>query len=241
VFQHVPYFELIGFGPNGWGLALLQATGMTLAVAVCGFLIGAILGTGVAAAKLSRSLVARSIADTYTTVLRGIPDLLVIYLFYFGGSAALGAIASLFGNDGFIGVPAFATGAAAIGIVSAAYQAEVFRGAYLVLNKGELEAARSVGMHRFLMFRRIVAPQVMRFAIPGLGNVWQLILKESALISVTGLVELLRQAQIGAGSTRRPFDFFLTAAVLYLVITSISTFLFQKAETYSMRGVRRTA
>ncbi len=117
----------------------------------------------------------------------------------------------------------------------------MFRGAYLALSKGELEAARSVGMHRFLMFRRIVAPQVMRFAIPGLGNVWQLILKESALISVSGLVELLRQAQIGAGSTRRPFDFFLTAAVLYLVITSISTFLFQKAETYSMRGVRRTA
>ena len=239
--QHIPYYELIGFGPNGWGLSLLQATGMTLAVAVCGFLIGALIGTLIAWAKLSRNLIASSFADGYTTVLRGIPDLLVIYLFYFGGSAALGAIGSLFGADGFIGVPAFATGAMAIGIVSGAYQAEVFRGAYQVVSRGELEAARSVGMHRFLMFRRIIAPQVLRYAIPGLGNTWQLILKESALISVTGLVELLRQSHIAAGSTRRPFDFYVTAAVLYLVITWVSTLLFQRAETYSLRGLRRAS
>jgi octopine/nopaline transport system permease protein len=239
--QQIPFYELIGFGPNGWGLSLLLATGMTLAVAVCGFLIGALIGTLIAWAKLSRNLIASSFADGYTTVLRGIPDLLVIYLFYFGGSAVLGSIGSLFGVQRFIGVPAFATGAIAIGIVSGAYQAEVFRGAYQTLSKGELEAARSVGMHRWLMFRRIVAPQVLRYAIPGLGNVWQLILKESALISVTGLVELLRQSQIGAGSTRRPFDFYLTAAALYLLITWVSTVLFQKAENRSMRGVRRAA
>jgi octopine/nopaline transport system permease protein len=89
------------------------------------------------------------------------------------------------------------------------------------------------------MFRRIIAPQVLRYAIPGLGNVWQLVLKESALISVTGLVELLRQSQIAAGSTRRPFDFYLTAAALYLAVTWVSTLLFQKAEARSLRGVRR--
>ncbi|MBF9234388.1 ABC transporter permease [Microvirga alba] len=239
--QQLSYFELVGFGPNGWGLALLTATGMTLAVALCGFLMGSVVGTFVAWAKLSRSLTARSIADGYTTILRGIPDLLVIYLFYFGGSAALGAIGSLFGAEGFIGVPAFLTGALAIGIVSGAYQAEVFRGAYQVVSRGEIEAARSVGMHRWLMFRRVIAPQVLRFAIPGLGNTWQLVLKESALISVTGLVELLRQSHIAAGSTRRPFDFYLTAAVLYLLITWVSTYLFQRAETHSMRGIRRAS
>lgn len=239
--QQLSFFELVGFGPNGWGFALLQATGMTLAVALCGFLIGAVIGTFGAWAKLSDSMAARGVADAYTTILRGVPDLLVIYLFYFGGSAALGAIAGLFGNDGFVGVPAFATGAAAIGVVSGAYQTEVFRGAYQVLNRGEIEAAKSVGMHRWLMFRRIIAPQVLRYAIPGLGNVWQLVLKESALISVTGLVELLRQSHIAAGSTRRPFDFYMTAAALYLLITWASTVLFQKAEDRSMRGVRRTA
>jgi octopine/nopaline transport system permease protein len=239
--QQLSYFELVGFGPNGWGWALLTATGMTLAVALCGFLAGAVIGTLVAWAKLGGPLAVRSIADGYTTILRGIPDLLVIYLFYFGGSAALGAIGSLFGAEGFIGMPAFMTGAIAIGIVSGAYQAEVFRGAYQVLNRGELEAARSVGMHRFLMFRRIIAPQVLRYAIPGLGNTWQLILKESALISVTGLVELLRQSHIAAGSTRRPFDFYVTAAILYLLITWVSTVLFQRAEARSLRGLRRAS
>jgi octopine/nopaline transport system permease protein len=214
---------------------------MTLAVALCGFVVGALIGTLVAWAKLSGPAPIRGIADGYTTILRGIPDLLVIYLFYFGGSAALGAIGSLFGAEGFIGMPAFMTGAVAIGIVSGAYQAEVFRGAYQVLNRGELEAARSVGMNRWLMFRRIIAPQVLRYAIPGLGNTWQLILKESALISVTGLVELLRQSHIAAGSTRRPFDFYVTAAVLYLIITWVSTVLFQKAETRSLRGLRRAS
>jgi octopine/nopaline transport system permease protein len=239
--QQISYFELIGFGPSGWGASLLLAAGMTLAVATCGFLIGALIGTGTAFAKLSDSLVARALADGYTTVLRGVPDLLVIYLFYFGGSAALGAIGSLFGASGFIGMPAFVTGALAIGVVSGAYQAEVYRGAYKALARGEIEAAKAVGMPRPLMFRRIIAPQVLRYAIPGLGNVWQLVLKESALISVTGLVELLRQSQVAAGSTRRPFDFYLTAAALYLLITWVSTVLFQRAEERSMRGVRRAA
>jgi octopine/nopaline transport system permease protein len=237
--NQLSYFEIMGFGPDGWGQAMALAALMTVAVSICGFLAGAVIGTGVAAMKLSRSRVARAIADAYTTVLRGVPDLLVIYLFYFGGSLALSAAGRLFGAEGFIGLPAFATGAVAIGVVSGAYQAEVLRGAYQALSRGELEAARAVGMPRGLMFRRIVAPQVLRYAIPGLGNVWQLVLKESALISVTGLVELLRQSQIGAGSTRQPFTFFLTAAALYLVITTVSTYAFQWAEDRSMRGVRR--
>ena len=177
--------------------------------------------------------------DAYTTVLRGVPDLLVLYLFYFGGSLALSRIAGWFGASGAAAIPAFTTGALAVGLVSGAYQTEVFRGAYLALNRGEIEAARSVGMHRWLLFRRIVAPQVARYALPGLGNVWQLVLKESALISVTGLVELLRQSAIGAGSTRQPFAFYATAAALYLAITTVSTWGFQQAEAHALRGIRR--
>jgi octopine/nopaline transport system permease protein len=232
-------FELVGFGPQGWGLALIVATGMTLAVASGGFLVGSAVGAAIASAKLSTNRVLRSLGDGYTTVLRGIPDLLVIYLFYFGGSAALGAAGKLFGAQGFIGMPAFMTGVLAIGIVSGAYQAEVLRGAFNMVARGELEAARSVGMGRWLRLRRIIAPQVLRYAIPGLGNTWQLVLKESALISVTGLVELLRQSQVAAGSTRQPFDFYMVAAFLYLVVTVVSTQLFKHAERRSLRGVRR--
>lgn len=233
------FLELVGFGPEGWGAALLMATGMTLAVATGGFAAGSVIGAGVAGAKLSRNGALRVFGDGYTTVLRGIPDLLVIYLFYFGGSAALGVVGQLFGADGFIGMPAFLTGVLAIGVVSGAYQAEVFRGAFNTISRGELEAARAVGMGTGLRLRRIIVPQVLRYAIPGLGNTWQLVLKESALISVTGLVELLRQSQIAAGSTRRPFDFYITAAVLYLVITAVSSYLFRQAEARALRGVRR--
>jgi octopine/nopaline transport system permease protein len=233
------YFELMGFGPTGWGFAMLRAAGMTVVVAVLGFGTGAAFGSLAAWAKLSRGRPLRWLADGYTTLLRGVPDLLVIYLFYFGGSAALSAVARMFGGQGFVGVPALLTGALALGAVSGAYQAEVYRGAYLALSKGELEAARAVGMTPMLMFRRIVAPQVLRYALPGLGNVWQLVLKESALISVTGLIELLRQSQIGSGSTREPFPFYLTAAALYLAITTVSSYGFGRLETRSLRGVRR--
>jgi octopine/nopaline transport system permease protein len=232
-------FYLVGFGTGGWGVEIIQATLMTVAVSLCAFLFGMVFGTLGAWAKLSSSLVARGVGEVYTTVLRGIPDLLVIYLFYFGGSAVLTAIGRALGAEGFIGVNAFLTGALAVGIVSGAYQTEVFRGAYLTIARGEIEAAVAVGMRPLLMFRRIIAPQVVRFALPGMGNVWQLILKESALISVTGLVELLRQSQVAAGSTKQPFPFYITAMAMYLLLTSASSWLFRWSETRALRGVRR--
>jgi octopine/nopaline transport system permease protein len=233
------YFELMGFGPRGWGLLLLQATLMTIAVSSVAFLLGSVLGALIAWARIEGNRALRFAAEAYTTVLRGIPDLLVIFLLYFGGSAAMTAVAHALGAQGFVGVNAFASGAIAVGIISGAYQSEIFRGAFGAISRGELEAARAVGMSRRLLFRRIVVPQTLRFAIPGLGNVWQLALKESALISVVGLTEILRQAQVGAGSTRQPFAFFITAAALYLVLSSISGWGFQKAEAFGMRGVRR--
>jgi len=236
----MPYFELMGFGPLGWGWAMLMAAGMTVAVSVSALAVGAVLGSMGAAAKLSGSRFARSVADFYTTVMRGVPDLLVIYLFYFGGSLAITAVATqVFKAEGFIGLPSFLTGALAVGIVSGAYQTEVIRAAYLAIPKGEIEAANAFGMSRALMGRRIVFPQVVRFAIPGMGNVWQAVLKESALISVTGLAELLRESQVGSGSTRQPFDFFITAGAIYLVLTAVSTWLFDRAEARASRGVKR--
>jgi octopine/nopaline transport system permease protein len=212
---------------------------MTLAVSLCAFLFGMAFGCLGAWAKLSRSLSARLLGSAYTTVLRGIPDLLVIYLLYFGGSTALTAIGRALGSEGFIGVNAFLTGALAVGIVSGAYQTEVFRGAFLAIPRGEIEAAKAVGMRPLLMLRRIIAPQVLRFALPGMGNIWQLVLKESALISVTGLVELLRQSQVAAGSTKQPFPFYITAMAIYLLLTSASSWLFRRGEMRAMRSVRR--
>jgi octopine/nopaline transport system permease protein len=233
------FFELMGFGPGGWGFSMLRGAATTLAVAVAGFVLGLGIGTAGAFAKIAGPPAVRAAADLYTTVLRGIPDLLVIYLFYFGGSSVVTAIGKLFGASGFIGVPGFIAGAAAIGVVSGAHHTEVLRGAFRAVDEGELEAARAVGMTGFVQFRRIVAPLVLRHALPGLGNVWQLVLKESALVSVTGVVELLRQSQIGAGSTRQPFSFFAAAAVLYLAISSFSSWIQHGAERHFSQGMRR--
>lgn len=223
----------------GWGIALLRATLTTVAVSTAALLIGALIGPLVAWAKLGSLRPLKAFADGYSTVIRGVPDLLVIYLFYFGGSAVLGSVGKLFGAEGFIEAPAFISGAVAIGVISGAYQAEVYRAAYLAIARGEIEAGRAVGMRPAVLLRRIVVPQTLRNAIPGLGNCWQLVLKESALISVIGLVELLRQAQVGAGSTRQPFYFYTTAAALYLVVTAISTSGFEWAEARARLGVRK--
>jgi len=233
--------ELLGFGQNGWGALLLVATLMTLAVTATALLIGAVLGTLVATAKLSGNVLLVGLGNVYTTVFRGVPELLIIYLIYFGGSSAVTAIGQWLGYEGFLGLPSFAAGALAVGIISGSYQAEVYRGAYLAIAKGELEAASAIGMNRMLRLRRVVMPQVLRYAIPGLGNVWQLTLKDSALISVTGLAELMRTSQVAAGSTRQYFLFYIVGGVLYLLLTSFSDRVFNRAERRANRSMPAAA
>ncbi len=235
------YLELVGFGPNGWGAMLLGGAVMTILAAAGGFCFGGIIGSLVAGAKISNRKLPAVLAGTYTTILRGVPDLIIIYVVYFGGSTLATAIGQFFGAEGFIGAPPFLASVIALGVVSGAYQAEVIRGAYQALSKGEIEAARSVGMHRWLTLRRIILPQVLRHAIPGLGNVWQLLLKQSALISVTGVTELLFVAKAAGNSTtpKMPFTFYLTAAILYLIITVITGQLFNWLERRALRGVRQ--
>jgi len=229
------YLTLIGFSQQGWGRQLLQAMGMTLAVSIAAFCVGLLLGLlGAWGSFGGRG--PRAASRIYTTVLRGVPELLVIYLFYFGGSAALTGLGHLFGAQGFLGLSGFMVGALSVGVVSGAYQTEVLRGAYNAIPRGELEAATAVGMGRLLMLRRIIAPQALRFALPGLG-VWQTVLKESALISVTGLVEIMRMVGIAANSTRLPFDFFLTGAAMYLCLTAASGLLFRAMERRVTRGM----
>jgi octopine/nopaline transport system permease protein len=231
-------FELIGFGPNGWGGLLLTGAVLTLLVTVAAMLIGAAVGALVAAAKLSPRRASRIAGDAYTTVFRGVPELLIIYLIYFGGGSAVGTIATWFGSQSYVGIPAFLTGAVAVGLISASYQAEVFRGSFLAVVPGEIEAARAIGMSRVMRFRRIIVPQVLRFALPGLGNVMQLSLKDSALISVTGLAELMRSSQVAAGSTRLYFTFYIAGCALYLVLTTLSDRGFALAEKRMGRSFR---
>jgi octopine/nopaline transport system permease protein len=230
--------ELLSFGANGWGDEMARATLMTLTVSVCAFALALVIGTICAAGKLSRYKTLRIFLDIYTTLARGIPELLIIYLLFFGGSSAVMFVARLFGYHGYVEINAFTSGVIAIALINGAYQTEVFRGAVLAIPKGQIEAALSIGMSDWLLFRRVLVPQVLRLALPGLGNCWLSALKETALVSVTGLVEIMRQAYVAAGSSQKPFIFYSVAACLFLLLTSVSGFGFRRAEQWAGRGVR---
>ena len=228
--------ELLAFGKTGWGDELFFATLMTIAVSITAMLVGFFFALIFTPLKLSKYKTLNLVGNFYTTVIRGVPELLVIYLFFFGGSGAIMYVASIFGYDEYIEINAFITGSLAIGIISGAYSTEVFRGAIQSIDKGQFEAAKVLGINKFGQFYKIILPQMLRLAIPNLSNVWQITLKDTSLISVTGLVEIMRQSYIAAGSTRDPLFFYSFAAVLYLLLTYVSMKLINKLEVKYSRG-----
>ena len=228
--------ELLAFGDTGWGDELFYATLMTVAVSITAMIIGFSFAAIFTPLKLSKNKLLNFIANSYTTVIRGVPELLVIYLFFFGGSAAIMFVASIFGYGEYIEINAFITGAFSIGIISGAYSTEVFRGAIQSIDKGQFEAANVLGLGKFAKFFKIILPQTLRLAIPNLSNVWQITLKDTSLISVTGLVEIMRQSYVAAGSTRDPLFFYSCAAILYLLLTFLSMKLINKLEAKYSRG-----
>ena len=228
--------ELLAFGDTGWGDELFRATLMTIAVSITAMIIGFCFAAIFTPLKLSKFKSLNLISNIYTTIIRGVPELLVIYLFFFGGSGAIMFVASIFGYNEYIEINAFVTGSFAIGIISGAYSTEVFRGAIQSIDKGQFEAAKVLGFNKFKQFYKIILPQMLRLAIPNLSNVWQITLKDTSLISVTGLVEIMRQSYIAAGSTRDPLFFYSFAAVLYLLLTFLSMKLINKLEVKYSRG-----
>ena len=228
--------ELLAFGDTGWGDELFNATLMTIAVAITAMLIGFFFALIFTPLKLSKNRFLNLIANTYTTIIRGVPELLVIYLFFFGGSAAVMFVASIFGYGEYIEINAFITGAFSIGIISGAYSTEVFRGAIQSIDKGQFEAANVLGLSKFGKFFKIILPQTLRLALPNLSNVWQITLKDTSLIMVTGLVEIMRQSYVAAGSTRDPLFFYSCAAVLYLFLTFLSMKLINRLELKYSKG-----
>ena len=228
--------ELLSFGKTGWGDELIFATIMTLAVSVTAMLIGFIFALIFTPLKLSKNKFFNLIANFYTTIIRGVPELLVIYLFFFGGSSAIMFVGSIFGYNDYIEINAFLTGAFSIGIISGAYSTEVFRGAIQSIDKGQFEASNVLGFNKVLRFYKIILPQMLRLSIPNFSNVWQITLKDTSLISVTGLVEIMRQSYIAAGSTRDPLLFYTVAAILYLILTFLSMKIINRLEIKYNRG-----
>jgi arginine/ornithine transport system permease protein len=226
---------------KGYGFSLLEGMLLTIESALLSLALAMALGIIGALAKTSRSAVARGIASAYTTIIRGIPDLVLMLLVFFGGQTLINQLAPLLGYEDYIDVSAFAAGVGTIGFIYGAYMTETFRGAILAVPAGQLEAGQAFGMSRFQVFRRILLPQAVRHAIPGFGNNWLVLLKTTALLSVLGLDDMLRKANLAAGATREPFTFYFAVALIYLLLTAVSTVLLEWAERRSNLAYGRHA
>ena len=163
---------LLAYGNTGWGDELFYATLMTVAVAVAAIFIGFVLAAIFASFKLSENKILNLIGAFYTTVFRGVPELLVIYLFFFGGSGAAMYVAKIFGYNGYVEVNAFLTGAISIGVISGAYSTEVLRGAIQSIHIGQFEASKVLGLKKKIYYYKIIIPQMLRLALPNISNVW---------------------------------------------------------------------
>jgi arginine/ornithine transport system permease protein len=228
-------FDLQGYGPS-----LLAGTWLTIEVALLSLAIAVILGMLGALAKLSKSAVANALAGVYTTLIRGVPELVLMLLIFFGGQVLVNYVATdIVGYEDYIDVNPFTAGVLTIGFIYGAYMTETFRGAILSVPAGQLEAGHAYGMTRVQVFFRILLPQMIRFAIPAFGNNWLVLLKATALVSVIGLDDVVRKAALAAGATRLPFTFYLAVGAIFLVLTTISVLLLHWAERRYSVGVRR--
>ena len=225
---------------NGYSWLLWQGTQLTILVGLFSMVIAIVLGLIGAWGKLVKAKIPRAAADSYTTVFRGIPELVLILLVYYGVPTVIQDLAKAVGREIIIDVNPFVAGVITIGFIYGAFSTEVFRGAYLAVPNGQIEAARSVGMSPARAFRRVILPQMWRYALPGLGNVWMVLIKATALISVIQLPELMRNADIAARATHLPFTWYFTASLIYLGITIVSMLIQQRAEAWAAKGVRRS-
>ncbi len=222
---------------QGYLPGLLEGTFTTLAVAACSLAIAVVLGLAGAAARLSRSRTARFLVGTYTTLIRGVPDLVLMLLIFFGGQTFVNWLALETGFADPVDVNPFVAGVATIGFIFGAYLTETFRGAIMAIPAGQREAGLAFGLSRRQVLARITLPQMVRLALPSFTNNWLVLVKATAIVSVIGLADMMNRAGQAAGATREPFTFYLAAAAIYLAITTVSLLLLKALERRYSTGV----
>jgi len=236
----VHLLELLSFGPNGWGNQLLAGTWLTIRLALATLPFGLLLGLLMALAKRSRNRWWRAFGNAYTTIFRGLPELLTIFIVYFGGQVALQKFVGLF-SDAPAEINGFVAGMVALGVVFSAYASEVFLGAFNNITRGQYEAAYALGLRPGATLRLVIVPQLVRLALPGLANLWLILLKDTALVSVIALEDLLRKTQIAVRVTKEPFLFFGVACLIYLALSMVSSIGIVAIERWANRGIRRAS
>ncbi|KJZ35675.1 MULTISPECIES: ABC transporter permease [Pseudomonas] len=228
---------LSGFSLKGFGPLLLQGSWMTVKLSFLCLLVSVGLGLIGASAKLSKSALLRVPAQAYTTLIRGVPDLVLMLLIFYSLQTWLTSFTDFMEWE-YIEINPFSAGVITLGFIYGAYFTETFRGAILSVPRGQMEAATAYGLTRAQRFRIVVFPQMMRFALPGIGNNWMVILKATALVSIIGLADLVKVAQDAGKSSYQLFFFLMLAALIYLVITTVSNYVLRRMEIFYAAGTR---
>lgn len=224
---------------HGYGASIAEGTLLTIGLSLNSLAIALLLGICAALAKLSGYRSLKFLAEIYTTVIRGIPDLVLMLLVFYGGQMLVNQVAYSVGYEDYIDINPYIAGVVTIGFIFGAYMAETFRGAIQAVPKGQLEAGAAYGMTKLQIIYRILLPQMVRHAIPGFGNNWLVLTKATALVSIIGLDDMVRKASLAAGATRMPFTFYAVIAVNYLLITTVSIYFLQWLENKYSQGVQR--
>jgi len=232
----LPEASLMSCGDTGWGDEIATGFWVTIGLALATLPIGLFLGFFIALAKLSSSSPMRHAANIYTTIFRGLPELLTIFMIYFGLQIGLRELLVNMGYEGAIEINAFVAGMIALALVFSAYASEVLTSAFQAIPAGQYEGGMALGLRKRTVMRLVILPQLVRIALPGLGNLWMNLLKDTALISVIGLSDILRQTGVAARITKQPFLFFGFACLLFLALAIASSFVISWLERRSKRS-----
>lgn len=229
---------LLSLGEGGWGMALLAGALVTLSLALCCLPLGLSLGLGVALGARSRRRWVRALAALFSTVFRGLPELLTLLLVYYGCQIGMQTLLQRFGYQTEVSINAFLAALVAFSLVFAAFSSEVWLAAFKVVGKGQYEAAKVLGLSRSSTFFKVILPQLLRVALPGLSNNWLSLLKDTSLVSTISLVDLMRQTNLAVSATKEPILFYASACVIYLLFSSLSGRVFHFAERRYSLGHR---
>ena len=227
---------LLSFGDQGWGDTIALGVLVTVSLAIATLPFGLVLGFLIALAKKSSEPSLKLAANIYTTVFRGLPELLTLFLVYFGVQIGIQQGLKLIGVETYVEVNSFVAGMVALSLVFSSYASEAFLSAFRGIPQGQYEGGHALGLSRYQTMSLVILPQLIRLALPALGNLWLILLKETSLVSVIGLADLVRESGIAARVTKEPFLFFGVACLIYLVLAIISSAAFTRIERWSKRG-----
>ncbi|HTO32495.1 MAG TPA: ABC transporter permease [Pararhizobium sp.] len=236
IFQLLLSDSLLSCGDAGWGDEIAYGFMITASLAICTLPVGLFLGFFIALAKQSEERSLRLATNIYTTIFRGLPELLTLFIVYYGLQIVVQQVMAGFGYEGPVEINTFVAGMIALGVVFSAYCSEVLLSAFKAIPRGQYEAGDALGFHRGRTMRLIILPQLVRIALPGLGNLWMALLKDTALVSIIGLPDILRQTGVAARVTKHAFEFFSMACLLFLVLAMVSSVVFSALERHTKRS-----